>query len=78
MKRKLAVMAAAIAVTGMAASSALAAPSNTSRPGWGNGDPNHVHTGPPGHSVNPGHHHNFFFWWWIWNFLSHLHFPWGS
>ncbi len=24
------------------------------RPGWGNGDPNHVHTGPPGGSTLPG------------------------
>ena len=23
------------------------------RPGWGNGDPNHTHTGPPGLSVRP-------------------------
>jgi hypothetical protein len=79
MKRKLALTAAAIAITGMAASSALAAPGNdngnNSRPGWGNGDAQHVHTGPPGDSVNPGHHH--FFWWWIWNFLRHFHFPWS-
>ena len=25
------------------------------RPGWGYGDQNHVHTGPPGQSVNPVH-----------------------
>ena len=24
------------------------------RPGWGNGDKNHEHTGPPGQSVRPG------------------------
>jgi hypothetical protein len=27
--------------------------SSTTRPGWGYGDKNHVHTGPPGQSVNP-------------------------
>ena len=27
-----------------------------SRPGWGHGDKNHTHTGPPGQSVHPGHH----------------------
>jgi hypothetical protein len=32
--------------------SALAVPGET-RPGWGKGDKNHVHTGPPGTSVNP-------------------------
>jgi len=26
--------------------------SGQTRPGWGNGDKNHVHTGPPGHSVS--------------------------
>lgn len=26
----------------------------TDRPGWGNGDHNHHHIGPPGHSVRPG------------------------
>lgn len=25
-----------------------------SKPGWGNGDENHIHTGPPGQSVHPG------------------------
>ena len=25
------------------------------RPGWGHGDKNHTHTGPPGQSVRPGH-----------------------
>jgi len=26
---------------------------NGTRPGWGYGDKNHVHTGPPGQSVRP-------------------------
>ena len=29
--------------------------SDNNRPGWGHGDKHHVHTGPPGHSVHPGH-----------------------
>jgi hypothetical protein len=35
--------------------SALAAPGNSgeTKPGWGNGDKNHVHTGPPGQTVRP-------------------------
>lgn len=34
--------------------SAYAAKStDTTRPGWGLGDPNHVHLGPPGQSVRP-------------------------
>jgi hypothetical protein len=33
-------------------------PGGDTRPGNGYGDPNHVHTGPPGHSGNGnGHHH---------------------
>ena len=27
--------------------------SGTTKPGWGFGDKNHIHTGPPGHSVHP-------------------------
>ncbi len=27
------------------------------RPGWGHGDKNHHHTGPPGQSNHPGHGH---------------------
>jgi len=29
--------------------------SGGTRPGWGFGDTNHTHTGPPGQSVAPGH-----------------------
>ena len=41
--------------------------SGDNKPGWGHGDKNHHHTGPPGHSVsvhpgdgddNHGHHNN--------------------
>jgi hypothetical protein len=42
----------AVAVLSIGAQSALAA-SNTDKPGWGNGDKNHVHVGPPGQSVRP-------------------------
>ncbi len=52
--------------------------SGNDKPGWGHGDKNHHHTGPPGHSVRPGdgHHHfhwknNQFFW-----FL--FHWPFGD
>ncbi len=34
--------------------SAVYAVQGDTRPGWGFGDKNHVHTGPPGHSVFPG------------------------
>lgn len=38
----------------MIATSALAVrPVGNTRPGWGFGDTNHIHTGPPGQSVNP-------------------------
>ncbi len=30
-----------------------AKPTGNTRPGWGFGDKNHVHTGPPGQSVRP-------------------------
>lgn len=36
------------------ATTALAANNDDgTRPGWGYGDKNHVHTGPPGQSVHP-------------------------
>jgi hypothetical protein len=37
------------------ATGAFAKQSDNERPGWGFGDHNHVHTGPPGKSVHPGH-----------------------
>lgn len=37
------------------AGATFAKPSNGTRPGWGLGDANHTHTGPPGGpSVHPG------------------------
>lgn len=42
-----------VTATVMMASAAFAAkPTDNTRPGWGYGDNNHTHTGPPG-SVNP-------------------------
>ena len=35
------------------ATSAFAKEQGGTRPGWGYGDKNHVHTGPPGQSVRP-------------------------
>ena len=52
--RLLIVLATVAAAIVMMASAALAAPGNSgdTKPGWGYGDKNHVHTGPPG-SVRP-------------------------
>lgn len=47
----MAVLAAAVAV--MATTALAAKPTDGTRPGWGYGDKNHVHTGPPGQSVRP-------------------------
>jgi hypothetical protein len=47
-------MAAVAAAAIFMIQSAFAAPANGgTRPGWGYGDDNHVHTGPPGQSVRP-------------------------
>ena len=44
-------------MTSFAAQTALAAPpSGNERPGWGHGDKNHHHTGPPGQSVRINNH----------------------
>jgi|GEM_PF-2180310 len=56
--KRIAITVASVAMTGAIGATALAsshsnAQANT-RPGWGNGDKNHVHTGPPGQSVNVG------------------------
>jgi uncharacterized protein (DUF2147 family) len=50
--KKAAIGLAASATLAVAGTAAAASnhPGNT-RPGWGNGDTNHVHTGPPGQSV---------------------------
>ncbi len=51
------VMAALAAAAFLMISSAFAAPGNSgdTKPGWGYGDKNHTHTGPPGQSVSPKH-----------------------
>lgn len=43
----------AAAVITMATSALAAGKSGDTKPGWGYGDKNHVHTGPPGQSVRP-------------------------
>ncbi|MBW3538352.1 hypothetical protein KY386_02575 [Candidatus Parcubacteria bacterium] len=51
---KLLIVAALVVAGGAVAASAVAAkPEGDTRPGWGFGDKNHVHTGPPGQSVRP-------------------------
>jgi hypothetical protein len=47
----MAVVAVAFAVMSIAAHAQ--GNSGGTRPGWGYGDKNHVHTGPPGQSVHP-------------------------
>ena len=42
-----------LASTGFAVSAFAAQNSGDSKPGWGYGDQNHEHTGPPGLSVRP-------------------------
>jgi len=42
--------------------------SNTTRPGFGFGDHNHQHLGPPGQSNRPGNGHHFF------NFFSYFYY----
>lgn len=48
-------IALVLAITGVAVASAAnaAKPQGDTRPGWGFGDKNHTHTGPPGQSVRP-------------------------
>ena len=45
------IVAAVMATTTYAANAAQGSAHTT--PGWGFGDKNHVHVGPPGHSVHP-------------------------
>ena len=57
MKTKIGVIVSilvAVVVLGTTAYAASAAKGGT-RPGWGYGDKNHVHTGPPGQSVRAKH-----------------------
>lgn len=44
---------AAIAVVMVAQAAMAAGNSGSTKPGWGYGDKNHAHTGPPGQSVRP-------------------------
>lgn len=54
MKKNLAaaIVVGLVVVSSVTATSAFASTDDT-RPGWGNGDKNHVHVGPPGQSVRP-------------------------
>jgi hypothetical protein len=52
-KLHIAIVIAVLAVITVAVPSALAKSSDP-KPGWGFGDKNHVHLGPPGNSVHPG------------------------
>jgi hypothetical protein len=47
------ILGIAVAASLLVAGTAAAANNGGTRPGWGYGDKNHVHTGPPGQSVKP-------------------------
>lgn len=47
---------AASAATTSTTTNAVANTTTNTRPGWGNGDKNHHHVGPPGQSGRPGGH----------------------
>lgn len=51
--RALAILGILIAAVVMLTGAAFAKGPGDTRPGWGFGDQNHVHTGPPGQSVHP-------------------------
>lgn len=51
-KRVIAVVVALVGALGIGATAVAQQGKNNVRPGWGFGDPVHVHTGPPGNSVN--------------------------
>lgn len=73
------VVVATVVVSGVLLSQTALAQgnSNNNRPGWGHGDKNHHHSGPPGHSVHPGQgdhnkHWRFFHFWDFWkNWSQH-------
>jgi hypothetical protein len=49
----IALVVAFVAVVSISAPAAFAKTTNDVKPGWGFGDQNHIHTGPPGQSVRP-------------------------
>ena len=51
--RQVFVSAIVLASFALVGTQALAKTSATTKPGWGLGDLNHIHTGPPGQSVIP-------------------------
>jgi hypothetical protein len=55
MNTKIKVLFSVFIVAGIMIASTVVANAKTGgeKPGWGYGDKNHVHTGPPGHSVFP-------------------------
>ncbi len=55
-KTKIMILAGVFAIAGVLSAGALsasAAGKGDVKPGWGLGDKNHVHVGPPGQSVQP-------------------------
>ena len=82
-KTSVLVMVMTFVITAMmfAGSAFAQGPTNNNRPGWGHGDHNHHHTGPPGHSNHPGngHHpkfHKFIVAWY--NYLHNHFWKWHS
>ena len=53
-KAKFLIVALLAALALVVSQSAYAAQNDNTRPGWGFGDKNHIHIGPPGHSQFPG------------------------
>lgn len=51
--KSIAIAVIALSVFAVMAANAFAKTTGETRPGWGYGDKNHVHTGPPGQSVRP-------------------------
>jgi hypothetical protein len=47
------IMLLVVVTTVLGSSSVFAAHTSNVKPGWGFGDQNHVHTGPPGQTVQP-------------------------
>ena len=52
-KRFIAAGLVAGSILAMAGTALAGKPVGNNRPGWGVGDTNHVHTGPPGNSTHP-------------------------